>query len=224
MAPGAGRFSIQYDITARTATDSAHLVYTAKRLFRFTPPAQGCGSTTSITPRGNAWWPSDEFLPVSVRAVEGAEVRICFPTAPSSRSPSPQPEDQAGACGHSIGHDEPGVARRADRYVEQSEACGRENPGPLWARSALPPSPPARRSPSARPSAVVEAIIGADTARATWNLRLALSTARRHRGIQRRHGAQGDTDSLTIGRTRPGHLSLVHAHRHAHRRDRAAGR
>src|SRR5215813_5648409 len=55
---------LSYDITARTATDSAHLVYTAKRLPRFTVPATGVWlDSTTLTPRGLAWWPSDEFLP-----------------------------------------------------------------------------------------------------------------------------------------------------------------
>ena len=104
---------LQYDITARTATDSAHLVYTAKRLFRFAPPAQGVWiDSTSITPRGNAWWPSDEFLPVSVRAVEGAEVRVLLPNGTIvPLRPSPQPDaTQLGRAGLRSGHDEPGDA------------------------------------------------------------------------------------------------------------------
>ncbi len=58
--------------------------------------------------------------------------------------------------------------------------------------------------PSA-PSAVIEAIIGPDTARATWTLRLALLDSTPvivEFNDDTAH--KGDTDSLTIGRTRPG--------------------
>ncbi|HEU5154397.1 MAG TPA: hypothetical protein VFU03_06690, partial [Gemmatimonadales bacterium] len=165
---------IQYDITARTATDSAHLVYSAKRLFRFTPPATGVWiDSTSLTPRGNAWWPSDEFLPVSVRAVEGAEVRILLPngTIVPLRA-SPQTEEAPwGVRAFDRDTTNLNLPRRADRYVGaiRGLAVG-ENPGPLLGPPpALPPSRPTAATAS---SAVVEAIIGSDTVRATWNLRL----------------------------------------------------
>jgi N-acetylmuramoyl-L-alanine amidase len=204
---------LQYDITARTATDSAHLVYTAKRLFRFAPPAQGVWiDSTSITPRGNAWWPSDEFLPVSVRAVEGAEVRVLLPNGTIvPLRPSPQPEQPSWGV-RAFDRDTTNLAmpRRADRYVGaiRGFAVG-ESPGPLLGPPpALPPSRPTDVTVSpvlSASSATVEAIIGPDTARATWNLRLALLDSTPvivEFNDDTAH--KGDTDSLTIGRTRPG--------------------
>jgi N-acetylmuramoyl-L-alanine amidase len=205
---------LQYDITARTATDSAHLVYTAKRLFRFTPPAQGVWiDSTSITPRGNAWWPSDEFLPVSVRAVEGAEVRVLLPNGTIvPLRPSPQPEQPSWGV-RAFDRDTANLAlpRRADRYVGaiRGLAVG-ENPGPLLGgqvgQVGQVPSPAQSVSPVlSASSATVEAIIGPDTARATWNLRLALLDSTPvivEFNDDTAH--KGDTDSLTIGRTRPG--------------------
>ena len=201
---------IQYDITARTATDSAHLVYTAKRVFRFTPPAQGVWiDSTSITPRGNAWWPSDEFLPVSVRAVEGAEVRVLLPNGTVvPLRPSPQPEQPSWGV-RAFDRDTANLVlpRKADRYVGaiRGLAVG-ENPGPLLGAPALTATAAVTASPAPpATSAVVEAIIGPDTARATWNLRLALLDSTPvivEFNDDTAH--KGDTDSLTIGRTRPG--------------------
>jgi len=207
---------IQYDITARTATDSAHLVYTAKRVFRFTPPAQGVWlDSTSMTPRGSAWWPSDEFLPVSVRAVEGAEVRVLLPngTIVPLRA-SPQNEDAPWGV-RAFDRDTTNLVlpRKADRYVGaiRGVVVG-EYPGPLLGGQGgqggqnKPATPAATASPAPTvSSAVVEAIVGADTARATWNFRLALLDSTPvivEFNDDTAH--KGDTDSLTIGRTRPG--------------------
>ena len=89
-----------------------------------------------------------------------------------------------------------------------------ENPGPLAGRTGAacrpcrPTDVTASPAPSASPSAssaTVEAIIGPDTARATWNLRLALLDSTPvivEFNDDTAH--KGDTDSLTIGRTRPG--------------------
>jgi len=207
---------IQYDITARTATDSAHLVYTAKRVFRFTPPAQGVWlDSTSMTPRGSAWWPSDEFLPVSVRAVEGAEVRVLLPngTIVPLRA-SPQNEDAPWGV-RAFDRDTTNLVlpRKADRYVGaiRGVVVG-EYPGPLLGGQGgqggqnKPATPAATASPAPTvSSAIVEAIVGADTARATWNFRLALLDSTPvivEFNDDTAH--KGDTDSLTIGRTRPG--------------------
>ena len=70
---------LTFTIVARTATDSATLVYPVRRVARFHPPSAGTWiDSTSISPGGRAWWPADEFLPVSVRAAEGADVRLRF--------------------------------------------------------------------------------------------------------------------------------------------------
>ncbi|HEY7027565.1 MAG TPA: N-acetylmuramoyl-L-alanine amidase [Gemmatimonadales bacterium] len=201
---------LTYDLTARTATDSAHLVYTAKRLFRFTPPASGVWiDSTSVTPRGNAWWPADEFLPVSVRAVEGAEVRVLLPngTIVPLRA-SPQNEDAPWGV-RAFDRDTTNLVlpRKADRYVGaiRGLAIG-ENPGPLLGPPpAFPPSRPTAATATPAPTAIVEAIVGTDTARATWNLSLALLDSTPvivEFNDDTAH--KGDTDSLTIGRTRPG--------------------
>lgn len=64
-------------LEARTANDSAQLLYQVHRALGFQPPDSGLWiDTTSFSPRGTVWLPATEYLPLSVRATPGATVRL----------------------------------------------------------------------------------------------------------------------------------------------------
>jgi N-acetylmuramoyl-L-alanine amidase len=202
---------IEFTLSARTATDTASLVYPVRRARRFRPPdAPVWIDSTSFSPGGKAWWPADEYLPVSVRAAEGATVRVRLPDGTVIPLVPESAPDEVPWGVRAFDHDTSNLLtpRRAERYLGaiRGRALG-EDPGPLLggadARTGGPCCAPAASAAPAAP--VVEAIIGTDTARAAWPIRLRLldsmpqlvefddDTARK-----------GNSDSLTVGRTRPG--------------------
>ncbi len=221
--PLAGDSNAAFDLVARTASDSAALQYLVRRVRRFHPPAAPVWiDSTSFAPASRVWWPADEYLPVSVRAAEGAVVRLRLPDGsivPLAADVGPG-EVASGVRAFDRDSTNLQVPRRADKYLGaiRGRALG-EAPGPLLGSSpplaaigcciapdtAAPaqPSDP-RVAPSASPI-IVEAIIGADTARATWPLRLALlDTLPSVVEFNDDTAGKGNTDSLTVGRARPG--------------------
>ena len=79
------------DIVAKRGRDSVRSTLPIKRTARFREPARGLwADTTSFSPMGKVWWPATEPLPVSVRASEGATVRLRLPdgrTIPLGNTP-----------------------------------------------------------------------------------------------------------------------------------------
>jgi len=212
---------IQFVLVARTATDSASLDYPVRRVRRFRPPELAVWiDSTSFSPGGRAWWPADEFLPVSVRAAEGATVRIRLPDGTLiPLVPESVPEEVPWGV-RAFDHDTTNLVtpRRAERYLGaiRGRALG-EDPGPLFGRPAdgrtggpccAPAAPAAELRAPVRPSAgppVIEAIIGPDTARATWPIRLRLlDSVPALVEFNDDTAGKGGGDSLTVGRTRPG--------------------
>lgn len=196
---------LSFTITARTATDSATLVYPVRRVARFRPPlAPVWIDSASVAPGGNAWWPADEPLPVSVRAAEGAEVRIRFPDGSVvPLVPQSAPEEVPWGV-RAFDRDTANLVtpRTAERYLGQvkGRAIG-VCPGPVvgipwvYTDSRVVPAP----------GPVFEAIIGADTARASWPVRLCLlDSLPQLVEFNDDTAGKGKTDSLTVGRTRPG--------------------
>jgi N-acetylmuramoyl-L-alanine amidase len=214
---------LDFNIIARTATDSVSLMYPVRRVRRYQPPlAPVWIDSTSASPSARAWWPVDEFLPVSVRAAAGASVRLILPGGMVvPLAPDVGPEAVSAAI-RAFDRDSSNlaVAKRADRYtgVLRGRAIG-PDPGPVVLGGPLAdrPSrscccclaePPGRRAaePSAADSAIIiEAIIGPDTTRARWPLRLALlDSVPMVVEFNDDTAGKGDTDSLTVGRARPG--------------------
>lgn len=200
---------LSFTVTARTPTDSATLVYPVRRVARFRPPpAPVWIDSTSVAPGGNAWWPADEYLPVSVRAAEGAEVRIRFPdgsTIPLVPQSAPE-EVPWGVRAFDRDTNNLVSARNAERYLGQvkGRAIG-ECPGPMLAPAPAPPEPGAVPRPLPPSPPIIEAIIGADTARANWPVRLCLlDSLPQLVEFDDDTAGKGKTDSLTVGRTRPG--------------------
>ncbi len=195
---------MQFHLEAFTATERVTLDHPVRR-----EPGRAEDSL-AIYPRGNVWWPADEYLPLVAYAPRGSTVRVRLPD--STIIPlTPSPEFEAvPAAVRAFDRDSLRLATpmRADRYVGvvRGRAIGRPL-GPLLGadtarRVTLLPLPGPRRDTL---PPVIEAIRGRDTLRATWPIQLALldtvpfpvtfddDTARRR-----------DTDGLTVGRATPG--------------------
>ncbi len=193
---------INFNLVARTATDSAALTYPVKRIRRFRPPiAPVWIDSTSFSPGGKAWWPNDEFLPISVRASEGAEVRVRLPdgTLIPLVSESAPEEVPAGIRAFDGDSNNLIIPKPATRYVGtiRGKALG-DDPGPL-----LGPTVATVATVSSQP--VIEAISGTDTARASWPIRLRMiDSVPQLVEFNDDTAHKGNVDSLTVGRTRPG--------------------
>jgi N-acetylmuramoyl-L-alanine amidase len=202
---------IEFTLVARTATDSSTLVYPVRRVKRFTPPAAPLWiDSLSFSPSGRAWWPADETLPLSVRASEGAQLRLRLPDGTVlPLVPESTPEEVPWgirAFDRDTGNLHP--ERKTVRYVGaiRGRAAGRD-PGPMLAATAPAGSPVDSLSPrpAADSSLQVEAILGGDTVRASWPLRLRLlDSVPRLVELNDDTAGKGTTDSLTVGRARPG--------------------
>jgi N-acetylmuramoyl-L-alanine amidase len=212
---------MEFTLQARTATDSATLVYPVRRTPRFRPPEGAVWvDSLSFSPAGRAWWPADEPLPVSVRAAEGATLRIRLPDGTLIPLVAEVALDEVPWGIRAFDHDTASLQmpRRAERYLGsiRGRALG-ENPGPMVGNCRLliadcrsegatpPPTPNQPPISNQQSSIIIEAIIGPDTARATWPIRLALldSTPQLVEFNDDTAG-KGNTDSLTVGRARPG--------------------
>lgn len=200
---------IEFLITARTATDSATLLHPVARVRRFRPPPAPLWiDSLSFSPAGQVWWPANEYLPLSVRASAGAVVRLLLPNGTVvPLSPDVGPDDVPWGI-RAFDRDTANllVSTRAERFsgVIRGLALG-EQSTPILGRTpeTVPPvEGPKRRS--AQPPTVL-AILGRDTVRATWPLSLRLlDTIPPVVQFDDDTARLGDTDSLTVGRARPG--------------------
>jgi hypothetical protein len=214
-----------FQLEARTATDSSSLSYTVHRVRRTVPLlAPVWIDSLSIAPRGRVWWPRGEYLPVTVRAAEGATVRVRLPDGTLvPLEPDVRPDDVLWGV-RAFERDTNVLKQplRADRFagIIRGVALG-PDPGPVVGapESAAEPVPaetarcPARANCMRRgaPAAadttapVIEAFIGADTARARWNVQLAvLDSVPTIVAFDDDTARTGKTDRLTVGRARPG--------------------
>ncbi len=208
---------MQFDLVARTPRDSARLLYTAHRTAR-TATAPGLWlDSTSINPRGQVWMPRGEPIAVSVRAAEGAEVRLRLAggtVVPLTAMPA---LEEVPAAIRAFDRDTANLARplRADRYVGvlRGRSLG-PDPGPVVgtrpgaAAGMAAAGMAAAAAPVAGPDttgATLEAIRGADTVRARWPIRLALlDSLPLAVRLDDDSAGRGATDSTTIGRALPG--------------------
>ena len=208
---------IEFTLEARTASDSAALIYPVRRVRRFRPPELALWiDSTSFSPGGRAWWPADEFLPVSVRAAEGVTVRIRLPDGTViPLGPESAPEEVPWGV-RAFDQDTANLLtpRKAERYLGaiRGRALG-DDPGPFLGgpveeRTVGPCCSGDETRPPVRPSAgppVIEAILGGDTVRATWPIRLQLlDSVPRLIEFNDDTAGKGTGDSLTVGRARPG--------------------
>ena len=89
---------MQFRIEAFRGQDSSVINYLVRRDPRFVPGEVRSGrawiDTMSLTPRGQAWTGRDEYVTLSVRAAEGADVRLHLLDGSSVQlRPQRQPEE-----------------------------------------------------------------------------------------------------------------------------------
>ncbi|HEX5004274.1 MAG TPA: N-acetylmuramoyl-L-alanine amidase [Gemmatimonadales bacterium] len=167
--------------------------------------------TLSFRPSGRVWWPAGEYLPLSVRAAEGAQVRLLLPDGTVVPLANSVGYDDVSWGVRAFDRDTASLARsvRADRYVGvvRGRAFGAD-PGPLLGVETAPGCPVCRRRVAEGGDtlrAVVEAIKGADTVRAAWPLRVALlDSIPMVIEMDDDTAGTGKTDRLTTGRAAPG--------------------
>ncbi|MFI5235183.1 MAG: N-acetylmuramoyl-L-alanine amidase [Gemmatimonadales bacterium] len=209
---------MHFELAARTGADSATLDYVARRVRRFMPPASGPWiDTTAIQPHGLLWWPRRELLPIAVRAAPGAQVRIVLPggkVIPLVADPRPA-ESPWGT--RAFDRDTQSVRRpvATDRYSGIIRGLSIGTPAPLFGAVTSGPAGAAAgkadkagraggSSALSAPSAYVEAILGADTARVPWNVAIGLlDTLPVMTELNDDTAHTGKTDSLTVGRELP---------------------
>ncbi|HEY0350596.1 MAG TPA: N-acetylmuramoyl-L-alanine amidase [Gemmatimonadales bacterium] len=220
---------IPFKIEARTERDSVVLVYPVRRDPRYVPGEARVGNvwidSVSLSPQGQSWLPSSEYLTLSARAAEGANVRVWLPGGTMVRLlPQTQPEEVLPAI-RAFEHDTTKLRTPDEvRYVGvfRGRALG-PDPGPvLWgpsaslvkvlARAALRCTTggrcPAPYSDLVSPDggwAIAEAALGADTVRVRWPLQVALlDTLPLVVEFDDDSARTGKTDSVTPGRALPG--------------------
>lgn len=219
---------MQFQLEARTATDSARLTYVVHRLLpdrgRQTVGAAWVDSL-SLAPRGQVWVARDEYLSLSASAAEGALVRLHLPdgtVVPLTAVPQPAPVPTAVRV---FDRDTTKLEARLRRDSYVGLLRGRPvgpDPGPVLPRDpflsrvlalaaghcGVQPDCPAVL-PSIQPPdsawARVEVIVGSDTARTRWPLQVSLlDTVPVIAQFNDDTSGLGTSDSLTVGRALPG--------------------
>ncbi len=198
--PFRGDSVVRLRLEARSATDSASLIYQVRRVMRFVPPS---GSrpwidTTSFEPTGRVWWPGDEYLPLTVRASEGSRLELHL----SGRRTIPFALDSGVDL----------VPESIRAFDRDSTSLRRPPPNDRYRAllrgvTILAPSAAGARGgrTGVLPAPVLLAIKGRDTVRSVWPLQLTpLDTLPVVVATDPDSGHTGQTDGLTKGRTVPG--------------------
>ncbi len=220
---------MQFRIEAHRQADSTVLIYPVRRDPRYYPGEVHSGGawidTMSLTPRGQVWLPPSEYVTLSARVADGAEVRVHLPDGSTvPLQPQLQPEEVLPAI-RAFERDTAKLLTPDEvRYVGlvRGRTLG-PHAGPMvrgpspslvqaLARSALRcvtgaqcPSPYMELLPPDAGWAVIEARLGTDTVRARWPLQIALiDTLPLVAEFDDDTTGTGKTDSLTPGRPAPG--------------------
>jgi N-acetylmuramoyl-L-alanine amidase len=209
-------------IEARRGDDLAVLEYPIRRRLpdagRYTVGAAWLDSL-SLTPTGRLWLARGDYLTLGVRAAEGAAVRLRLADGTIlPLSPQPQPLEVPAAV-RAFERDTTRLRAPVvrDRYVGlvRGRALG-PDPGVMLpvVTSAVPAKSEASTTSSLARAGmgpvdslwpVVEAIVGADTARVRWPLQVAmLDTLPVAVELDDDSTGTGITDSMTVGRAVPG--------------------
>jgi len=211
----------RFHLLARTASDSATLEYPVHRSGWQPPPGPALWlDTAALTPRGRVWWPRTEYLTLSARASEGADLRLRLADGTlvqlvPVREPEPVPE-----AVRAFDRDTAKLAMpvQRDRYIGlfRGRRIG-PDPGPMLPSlgasvSAVASSAGLCATGILCPGdilpdsawATLEAIRGGDTLRVRWPLQLALlDTTPRMVRIDDDTAATDTTDGITPGRALP---------------------
>lgn len=220
---------MQFTIVARAGQDSSVLVYPVRRdrgsLPREVSDGNAWVDSVSLSPQGQVWLPRTEYLTLSTRAAEGADVRVRLPGGRVVRLlPQRQSQEVLPAL-RAFDRDTTKLRTPEEvRYVGviRGRALG-PDAGPVLhgptaslvrvlARAAVRcvtgarcPAPYAELVSNDSSWAVVEAALGRDTVRLRWPLQVALlDTLPVVTEFDDDTTGRGTTDSLTPGRATPG--------------------
>ena len=192
---------MHFDLVATRGAERVSQAYESRRVRRSIRTPGLWLDSLSIAPRGRVWWPAGEYFPVSVRAAEGASVSVVLPDG--RRVPlvtDPNYDDLAWGI-RAFDRDSGNLVGRVrtDRYLGSIRGHGLgPDPGPLFG-----PSPDSIATTDTFP--VIEAILGADTVRASWPIRMrALDTMPLLVQLDDDTARTGTTDGITVGRALPG--------------------
>ncbi len=192
---------MRFELVASRGAEQKTSTLELKRPARMAPGGPLWLDSASTSPRGRIWWPADEYIAVSVRASEGASVSIVLPGG--SRIPmvtDPRYGDVAWGI-RAFDRDTGNLASpiRADRYTASIRGTRLgPDPGP-----AVGTAGDSGSDSTAFPS--VEAVLGSDTVRATWPIRLRLlDTLPILVQLDDDTAHTGFTDGITVGRALPG--------------------
>ena len=158
---------MRFHLLARRDEESVELNYYVRRAgWTPTPPARLWLDSTSIAPRGRVWWPRGEYLTLSVRASEGATVRMVLPDSTVvPMVPQSRLEEIPDAI-RAFDRDTTNLSTdlRRDRYVGvlRGRVLGPVL-GPVLDGPLVPPFIASLLPLSLQPWPVVEAIRGGDT-------------------------------------------------------------
>ncbi len=199
---------MRFHIAARTATDSSVLDYTVRRAGWGPPPGPELWlDSASLAPRGRVWWPAGEYLTLSARASEGAEVRLRLPDGTVIPLRAESRLEEVPEAIRAFDRDTANLISpvRRDRYVGvlRGRSVG-PAPGPVLPSPWIPFIAGALL-PDSVAWGVAEAIRGADTVRARWPLQVALlDTLPVIAELDDDTAGAVLTDGITVGRAVPG--------------------
>jgi N-acetylmuramoyl-L-alanine amidase len=199
---------MQFHVSAHTATDSSVLDYTVRRGGWRPPPGPELWlDSASLAPRGRVWWPAGEYLTLSVRASEGAQIRLRLPDGTVVPLLAESRLEEVPEAIRAFDRDTANLVTpvRRDRYVGvlRGRSVG-PSPGPVLPGPWIPPVA-VGLLPDSVAWGVVEAIRGADTVRARWPLQVGLlDTLPVIAELDDDTSGTGLTDRITVGRAVPG--------------------
>jgi N-acetylmuramoyl-L-alanine amidase len=199
---------MQFHISARTATDSSVLDYTVRRGGWRPPPGPELWlDSASLAPRGRVWWPAGEYLTLSARASEGAQVRLRLPDGTVIPLLAESRLEEVPEAIRAFDRDTANLVTpvRRDRYVGvlRGRSVG-PSPGPVLP-GPWTPLVAVGLLPDSVAWGVVEAIRGADTVRARWPLQLGLlDTLPVIAELDDDTSGTSLPDGITVGRAVPG--------------------
>ncbi|MBA3445364.1 MAG: N-acetylmuramoyl-L-alanine amidase [Gemmatimonadales bacterium] len=220
---------MRFRIEAHTSKDTSVVLYPVRRDKALVPRELNVGKawidSVSLSPQGQVWLPRNEYLTLSARAVEGADVRVRLPDGrriqllpqrqaqevlpalrafdrDTTRLRTPEEVRYVGVIrGRPIGPDAGPVLRGPTAAL-----VGVLGRAALRCVTGMPcPAPYAELVSPDSSWAAVEVALGSDTVRLRWPLQVALlDTLPVVTQFDDDTAGQGNTDSLTPGRATPG--------------------
>jgi N-acetylmuramoyl-L-alanine amidase len=191
----------QFHLVAVAGADTARATIVARMRRRFEPaPRPAWVDTTSLSPVGSLWVRPDEPVRLDLRAPPEATVRLIVPHGDTVRLVRANGYQMPSEGQRSFDTGQPGAPppRQWDRYVATRAGALGPDPGDVLAPLPTP-------GPGDSAWAQVEVIVGNDTARARWPLRVGVVDPLHPRVglVDDDTAGTGLTDSSLAGRAAP---------------------